>query len=182
MPSTRHPRFERSDSGEQRDLHRTPPASSAVGAGVVGLTLLGVLACAGPEAATPVSTRSSGGLASAALPTDPFAPPDVASRLCGGHVTAASSSEGEAAAHIVWEAYASPQARASLAARYSRSLGPPTSSSQRECDTWRHPAEHPRRILEVCATGAPGPWSDCAARPPGTASILLVSARSSPDG
>lgn len=182
MPSNRHPRFERIDPWQRRDLRATPPVSSAATAGVVGLALLGALACAGPEEATPVSPRSTGGLASAVLPTDPFVPPDDASRLCGGHVTLAPSAEGEAAAHIVWEAYASPQARASLAARYSRSLGSTTGSSERACDSWRHPAGHPRRVLEVCATDAPGPWSDCPTPPPGTASILLVSSRSSPDG
>jgi hypothetical protein len=181
-PSTRHQGFGHVDPWKWRDLRSPPPGGSAVATGVAGLALLGALACAGPEEATPVSTQSTGGLVSAALPTDSFAPPDDASRLCGGHVTMAPSAEGEVAAHIVWEAYASPEARASLAARYSRSLGPPTSSSQRECDTWRHPAEDPRRVLEVCATGAPGPWSDCAAPPPGTASIVLVSSRSGPDG
>jgi len=181
-PSTRHQSFGHVDPWQRRDFPSTPPGSSAVAAGVVGLALLGALACAGPEEAKSVSPRSTGGLVSAALPTDPFAPPDDASRLCGGHVTMAPSAEGEAAAHIVWEAYASPEARASLAARYSRSLGPPTSSSQRDCDSWRHPTEHPRRVLEICATDAPGPWSDCAAPPPGTASILLVSSRSSSDG
>ncbi|GMU64941.1 MAG: hypothetical protein AMXMBFR36_12150 [Acidobacteriota bacterium] len=152
-----------------------------VATGVVGFALLGALACAGPEEAGSVSERSTERQSAGAPPTDPFAPPADASRLCGGHVTAAPSVEGEAAAHIVWEAYASPEARVTLAARYSRSLGPPTGPSERECDSWRHPAEDPRRVLEVCATDAPGPWSECPTPPPGTATIVLVSSRSSPD-
>lgn len=155
--------------------------SSFPAAAAIGLACVGVLACGGPEHVEIASEESTERQPSAALSEDPFAPPDDARRLCGGHVTAAPGADDEIGAHIVWEAWASPEAPGDLSERYSRRLGSPERSSQRDCVAWRHPAEQPRRVLEICATDAPGPWTDCPAPPPGTTSILLVSSRSSPD-
>lgn len=155
--------------------------SSFPAAAAIGFAFVGVLACGGTEHVEVVSARSTERQPSAAPSEDPFAPPDDARRLCGGHVTTAPGADGEAAAHIVWQAYASPQAPNELSDRYSLQLSPPEPSSQRDCVAWRHPAEQPRRVLEICTTDAFGPWTDCPAPPAGTASILLVSSRSSPD-
>lgn len=154
--------------------------SSAFAAGVVGLACFGVLACGSDENGGSVPAESTERKTANAPSADPFAPPNDARRLCGGHVTMAPGAEGEVGAHIAWEAYASPESPKELSDRYTRRLGPPEWSSDRDCTAWRQPADEPRRVLEICATGAPGPWTDCSAPPPGTASILLVSSRSSP--
>lgn len=154
--------------------------SSSFAAGFVGLACFGALACGGTEKGGSVAAESTERPPASAPSTDPFAPPDDARRLCGGHVTMAPDSEGEVGAHIVWEAWASPESPKALSARYARRLGPPERSSERDCTSWRQPAEEARRVLEICATGAPGPWTDCSAPPTGAASIFLVSSKSSP--
>ena len=174
-------------AGRSRRTPRgAPDLSGSRTAALAALALLGAFACSGPEEAGPgdAGKPTPPQRAEEAAPASPFAPlapPRIASRLCGGHVSGAPHPDGTPGPHITWDAYASPETPASLSAHYLRVLGPPTASDAGACATWRIPLEQPRQVLEVCPSGASGPWSECDPPPQGSAAIVLISSMARPD-
>lgn len=106
-----------------------------------------------------------------------ISPPSGAKFLCSGRVYGQPEAPGTPGTHVLWNAYTSTETVERVAAHYQDMLkGSPTDEFDgRGCRSWSVKEGAVQRVYEVCSSGAPGPWSECAAPSSGTLTIILTS-------
>jgi len=139
------------------------------------LVALGSMIAAAAILAITALVLAQGSPRAGAIPLYPHA-----TRLCGGHVTAAPGTGGSGP-HIEWTAYASADAPDTVVAWYERQLGTGIRRREGRQDVWRVPPDRPTAILNVSAPAHAGPIAGCTERPAASArTVLVVSSMAGP--
>jgi hypothetical protein len=125
-------------------------------------------------ACQPNGTHAASPLPDLPGPKGPLDEYPASTRFCGEHVSGVEP-DGTPGAHIIWNAFATPELTVRVVDHYLAALGEGGHERMPDGDLWRDPPREPDKVLSVHAFGHEGPWTTarCAA-PEGTNTVVVI--------